>query len=238
GYLALQGEMFSAEEVAAINAGLSESAVGVTAALPITLQETYEFAYRAGVPFVKFLYDLDGFETVDSAWTELPVSSEHIIHPERYLARDMPAPVALNPLEAVLGEGWRLVDQDVFGEFLLRQHLGQQPLTAEAIDQAATGWGGGRYAVYNNPAEEVPVLVIRLAWDNAVHEREFSALYADYLEQRFGGAEQATVGDGRCWQADGAGCLFPAGGDSLIVRAPNLELATAVAEVQLNMSQP
>jgi hypothetical protein len=236
-YLALQGEMFSAEELAEITVGLSESATDVSAALPITLQETFEFAYMAGVPFVKFLYDLDGFDTVDGAWSELPASSEHIIHPERYLARDVPAPVALNPLENILGQGWRLADTDVFGEFLLRQHLGQQPLTAEAIDQAATGWGGGRYAVYHNVAEALPVLVIRLAWDNAEHEREFSALYADYLQRRFGGAEQATAGGGRCWLADGAGCLFKAGGDSLIVRAPTLELATAVAEVQINMSQ-
>ena len=237
-YLMLQPEAMSAEEIAEVNAGLSELATDVTAALPIPLQETFNFAYEAGVPFIQFLYDLGGYGTVDGAWSELPASSEQIIHPERYLARDIPSPVLLAPLNDVLGEGWRLVGEDAFGEFHLRQHLGRQPLPASAIDVAATGWGGGRYAVYQDENREIPVVVIRLAWDRAEDEDEFYELYADYLGRRYSGEEQAVSGDGRCWMTDGVGCLFRAGGDTLIIRAPSLELAEAAAEAQFNMSQP
>jgi hypothetical protein len=237
-HLVLQGGTMTAGEMAEVNAGLSELATDATAALPIPLQETFNFAYEAGVPFVQFLYDLDGYGTVDGAWSELPASSEQLIHPERYLARDMPAPVLLAPLNDVLGEGWRLAGEDTFGEFLLRQHLGRQPLANSAIDLAATGWSGGRFAVYQAENNEVPVVVIRLAWDREEDQNEFYELYVDYLVRRFGGEEQAVSNEGRCWMADGVGCLYRAGDDTLIIRAPSLELTEAVAEAQLNMSQP
>lgn len=237
-HLVLQEEAMPGEDVAAINSGLSESATDATAALPGTLQDTFEFAFTAGVPFVQYLYDQEGYQAVNLAWSELPASSEQIIHPERYLAQDMPVPVRLVSLSDVLGEGWRLVSEDAFGEFLLRQHLGRQPLSDAAIDLAATGWGGGRYAVYSNEDSEIPLVLLYLAWDTEEDEAEFSELYADYLERRYGGEERSVTGDGRCWLADGAGCLFSADGSTLVIRAPDLELATAAAQAQLNMSQP
>jgi hypothetical protein len=237
-HLMLQNETMTAAEKAEVNARLNELATETTAALPIPLQETFNFAYEVGVPFVQFLHDLDGYNTVDGAWSELPASSEQLIHPERYLARDMPRAVLLAPLSGILGEGWRLAGEDAFGEFYLRQHLGRQPLPTASIDLAATGWGGGRYAVYHNPDDEVPVVVIRLAWDRAEDQMEFNELYAEYLGLRYSGEEQAVASEGRCWMSDGVGCLYQAGDDTLIIRAPSLGLAEAAAGAQLNMSQP
>jgi len=240
-YLALAGETMPVDEAAEVRAGLSDSATDVTAALPTTLQELYAFGYAPGVPFIKALYDQGGFDAVDGAWRVQPVSSEQIIHPERYLTLDNPRPVALAPLTDLQGQGWRLVGSDTFGEFLLRQHLGRQPLTSGQIDLAATGWGGGRFAVYQSEDGASSLVVFRLSWDSVEDANQFAEVYADYLSRRYGGEEVAVDGGGRCWSADGpaggAGCFFQPGEESLVIRAPNLDLARAAAEVQLNMSQ-
>lgn len=232
----LVDEALSAEQADEVRAGLAAAASDATAALPIALQDMFEFAYSQGVPFVQTLYDQGGFALVDGAWRQLPVSSEQILHPERYLDLDMPVPVTLAPLDDSLGQGWRLVEEDTFGEFLLRQHLGRQPLTVGQIDLASNGWGGGRYAVYQGQDVDIPLVIIRLAWDSPEDANQFSEVYSDYLARRFGDDESSLEG-GRCWQADGVGCLFQVGTDSLVVRAPTLELAQVAAEPQLNMSQ-
>jgi hypothetical protein len=237
-YRLLVDDIMAAEQAEEVKAALADAATDVTASLPRPLQATFQFAYAQGVPFVQALYDEGGFALVDDAWRQLPISSEQILHPRRYLDQDKPAPVSLAPITASLGQEWQLVSQDVFGEFLLRQHLAQQPLAVGQIDLAATGWGGGRYAVYRAEGEERPVVVIRLAWDSADDASEFADLYAEYLALRFGDDESSLDGGGRCWQADSVGCLFQVGTDSLVVRAPGLALALAAAGPQLNMSQP
>lgn len=235
-YRLLADESLLAGQTDDIRAGLAAAASEDYASLPGPLQATFEFAYRQGVPFIQSLFDQGGFAQVDGAWRQLPVSSEQILHPQRY-PLDLPIAVSLAPMAATLGQEWRLVDEDVFGEFLLRQHLSGQPLTAGQIDLAATGWGGGRYAVYQS-SDDIPLLVIRLAWDSAEDAGEFADVYADYLAMRYGGEAISLDDDGRCWLADGAGCLFSAGGDSLVIRAPSLELAQVAADAQLSMSQP
>ena len=39
------------------------------------------------------------------------------MHPEKYLAHDMPVKLALNDLSATLGKDWKRADEDVNGEF-------------------------------------------------------------------------------------------------------------------------
>jgi hypothetical protein len=236
-YRLLADEIMSEEEADDVRAGLADAATDALAALPTSLQESFAFAYDQGVPFVQALYDQGGYALVDGAWRELPVSSEQILHPERYLTGEMPLPVSLASLGDSLGPSWRLVDEDTFGEFLLRQHLGRQPLTSGQIDLAATGWGGGRYAVFQSTDDEIPIVLLRLVWDSEEDADEFTEVYSDYLARRFGGEETALDG-GRCWQADGVGCLFQIGTDSVVVRAPTLELAQTAAGPQLNMNQP
>jgi hypothetical protein len=72
--------------------------------------------------------------------------------------------VALAPLADTLGDGWKLVDEDILGEFFLREYLDQQLATTLAR-RVAEGWGGDRYAVYWNEDESALVMAFRLVWD-------------------------------------------------------------------------
>lgn len=198
---------------------------------PPFLARQLEFPYVTGLEFVQALYTQGGYSAVDAAWENLPQSTEQIIHPERYLSGDEPQIVNLQPLTETLGLGWQRLDEDTLGEFYLREYLVQQ-LDAGVVDSAATGWGGDRYTVYWNEETEEIVMVLKLVWDTIADGEEFFAAYGDYPANLFGMAAAAQPDDGLCWQGTDVICLYQVGEVTMIVRAPDVETAAAVAAVQ------
>jgi hypothetical protein len=198
---------------------------------PPVLAHELEFPYLGGLEFVQALHDEGGFEAIDAAWRDLPQSTEQILHPQRYLDGDLPQLVTLSPLTDTLGAGWELADEDVLGEFYLREYLAQQ-LDDETVDLAATGWGGDRYAVYWNEANQAPVMVLKLVWDTPADVDEFAKLYPQYPERLMGSEAQAQASGGHCWSGADVICLYSSAGETLVVRAPDLDTAARVATVQ------
>jgi hypothetical protein len=127
---------------------------------PPVLINNLAFPYVSGSRFVGELYRAGGFAAIDAAWANPPQSTEQILHPERYRAGDAPQLVALAPLTDTLGVGWQQIEDNIMGEFILREYLDQQ-LPATTAARAALGWGGDRSAVYWNEATGV-VLALRL----------------------------------------------------------------------------
>jgi hypothetical protein len=223
-------DYFTEAEMAQIFAGMNQGNDNLLQNAPRVLRAGLEFPYSAGFEFVAALYREGGFDAIDAAWADPPRSTEHILHPQRYLAGDNPIPVTLAPLTATLGAGWELLDEDVLGEFYLRQYLLQQ-LSSQEVDVAATGWGGDQYAVYWNEATEQLVMVLRSVWDTETDREEFAAAYGRYAAQLTGAAEQPVAG-GRCWSGQEILCLYQEGSETLVVRAPDPTTASRVAAVQ------
>jgi hypothetical protein len=235
--LYLRSGYFTEDEVNEIFAEINTQEAGILDELPPIIVSSFTFPYDAGFNFVLDMYsggDLSAegdFANLEAIWDDLPQSTEQIIHPDRYRAGDDPIPVSLPPLTDTLGIGWQQLDDDVFGEFTLREYLKQQ-LTEEEGEQAATGWGGDRYTVYWNEAEAQLVMALRLAWDSNSDGAEFASLYPAYTAALFNGPS-TIQGDGECWQGSDAICLFHAGAESLIVRAPDVETAVRLqAQIQ------
>jgi hypothetical protein len=199
---------------------------------PPVLAHELEFPYVGGLAFVQSLYENGGFAAVDQAWQNLPQSTEQILHPDRYLAGDTPQIVALEPLTSTLGNGWQLVDEDSLGEFYLREYLSQQ-IDDNQLETAATGWGGDRYAVYWNEEVESTVMVLKLRWDTPADAEEFAAAYLNYPFRLFGVNAEGQEDGGLCWQGEYALCFYAPGDESLVVRAPDIEMAKTVAAQQL-----
>jgi len=164
---------------------------------PAVIQESLFFPYEAGLVFVNALYSEGGWDAVDAAYDDLPRSTEQILHRERY-PDDVPVEVTLPPLTDTLGSDWRLVDQDVLGEFGLQLYLGVQ-LSQADTEAAAEGWGGDRYAVYWREDESGFVLALRLVWDTPVDAVEFFTSYVEFAEARFGAGPARTEGEHRLW---------------------------------------
>ncbi len=198
---------------------------------PPIIASQLEFPYTSGLNFVQTLYDQGGFVAIDDAWKTPPQSTEQILHPDRYLAGDKPQLVTLEPLTDTLGLGWQLVDTDILGEFYLREYLSQQ-LDDDQVDEAATGWGGDRYAVYWNEEKQDVVLVLKLLWDTPSDGTEFSRAYVNYPARLLGSQAETQSDDGLCWQGNDVICLYESDGVSLVVRAPDLNTAADVVTVQ------
>ncbi len=168
---------------------------------PEIIRETLTFPYDAGLVFVSALFSNGGWSAVDAAYANPPVSTEQILHPERY-PDDAPQIITLPPLTDTLGSGWRLVDEDVMGEFALQLYLGVHVSPSDdgiTPEIAADGWGGDRYAVYWREDESGYVEVLRLAWDTPADAAEFFDAYSRFAENRFGHGPSRSEGDARLW---------------------------------------
>lgn len=100
------------------------------------------FPYVTGPDFVRALVEHGGNAAVDEAFRTRPTTSEHLMHPDRFLQGAPPASV---PQPAVDGELARL---GVLGELGLRTILGET-LDGAAAARAADGWGGDRFVTWS-----------------------------------------------------------------------------------------
>ncbi|MHC4922972.1 MAG: hypothetical protein ACYTG4_02700 [Planctomycetota bacterium] len=79
------------------------------------------FPYFNGAEFLRHVLPRleipEGKDALGVLYADPPVSSEQILHPEKYLGkRDLPATVTLPDLTKVLGEGWKKTDENTLGE--------------------------------------------------------------------------------------------------------------------------
>jgi len=137
---------------------------------PVILSETMIFPYLRGLVFCAHLTNDGGWKALDLAYREPPLSTEQIIHPEKYRTQpDPPTTIDLGTLDT--GCDWTELGRNVVGEMqlgvLLRNHGGKA---------AAAGWDGDRFAVFEGPKERLG-LVWLSTWDSDDEAREFARGY-------------------------------------------------------------
>ncbi|HYH57639.1 MAG TPA: hypothetical protein VD790_00265 [Thermoleophilaceae bacterium] len=152
--------------------------LGADTDLPPYLERSLVFPYSAGARFV------DAIGTWGPANRALrsrpPLSTEQVIHPEKYRAGEEPEPVRVESP----GPGWEEVSAGTIGEFdtveILRASAG--PLGAE---RAAAGWGGGAYALWAR--DDRRRLVVAWRWDTPRDAAEFVAALPRYVDETLDG---------------------------------------------------
>jgi hypothetical protein len=182
--------------------------------VPRVLTAAMVFPYVEGSAFVERAWRLGGWAEVDRCYRLPPVSSEQIMHPEKYFRGDPTEPIE-DPVEIVLPElpdgllpGARLIDADSLGELdigvLLSETVGRAKGRA-----AAAGWGGDRYAAYERRVEsgDGPLVICWLSvWDRPADAEEFFAAYAAVLDGKCRVPGRRLDRDGRLldWRGPGA----------------------------------
>lgn len=111
---------------------------------PAWIQQDLTFPYEHGLVFSGFLIGEGGLKGVDEAYLELPISSEQILHPEKYARSELPSEIP--KLTVALG-GWELFDEVTFGEWGIRMLL-LESLRPGEVTQAAAGWGNDTYRAF------------------------------------------------------------------------------------------
>jgi hypothetical protein len=153
-----------------------------TTGIPPFVVELQTWPYTAGLSFIQAMDRRGGTEAIDRAMESFPVSTEQVIHPERY-PNDAPTAVNVGDLGPELGPGWTDLDVMGVGEAFLSIMLGLRlpPITSEA---AAAGWDGGTYRAWSD-GEHVAI-VFSTVWDGPRDAAEFASATRQWLGSREG----------------------------------------------------
>jgi hypothetical protein len=184
-------------------AALLASASGATdqiARAPRSLREGLTFPFDQGLRWVTALQQRGGWAAVSAAFSKLPLSSEQILHLDKYDSYEAPIKVTIPSVEGLLGRGWSQIDDDVQGEWGYYSVLDEFLKAPDVSRTAAAGWGGDRYVVYQGPASTDVCLVLLSAWDTPADAREFADAYARRSALRYG-IQQGAIGP-RPWHTN------------------------------------
>lgn len=183
------------------------------------------FPYENGLSFVEYLYDQDGFASIDAAYDNLPLSTEQIMHPERY-PWDKPVEVSLKNLNETLGKNWSLLDKNIMGEWftyliLSKAYDPSHRLPDEQAKTASEGWGGDAYAIYYNEFSDELVFVLDIVWDTSLDADEFVVAISQYADLRWTPSTQQAENT-QWWKGqDTSVALFQKNSRTLWMIAPN-----------------
>jgi hypothetical protein len=159
---------------------------------PRVLRESLLFPYKQGMEWTSQVYRRGGWPLVSEAFKNLPQSTEQILHAEKYFARDAPVKINLPEIAGLLGKGWARLDYDVNGEWSYFQILDEYLRAEKESQQAVAGWGGDRFALYENRANRQVLLAQLTAWDTERDAAEFFDAYVKRTERRYKGAVADT----------------------------------------------
>lgn len=183
------------------------------AAAPRWLTQLLVFPYLRGMGFVARLRgDTGTWARVNAAYRSPPRSTEHILHPDKYLAGEAPVGVVLDTdrIGAAVG-AWTPMYDNVMGELQLALWLVELGVDKDSAAAAAAGWGGDRVVGFRSESGAI-LGVLASVWDSEAEAIEFAgtlerglavhhpALNASVREGKHGhfvcgveGAERITV---------------------------------------------
>lgn len=157
------------------DAGLGDiGGAGLPAGVPPFITELTLWPYSAGVAFMSALDARGGLTDIDGALTDLPPTTEQVMHPELY---PQPAPEApdIADRSAVLGPGWGDLDVMQVGEEWLRAMLRLALDPGDSAD-AAAGWNGGTYRAWTDGRDTA--VLLKTSWDTP----DDAAVFADAMD--------------------------------------------------------
>lgn len=208
------------------------SPANVAVGLPPALVASVRFPYTAGADFVGRLRRRGGWESVDKAFEDPPTTTEQILHPGKWLAREGGERVATPP-PGFLGPAWRRAPVVESGELDALVILAAG-VPADVAARAAKGWDGGAFSVYELPGpacegvcRDSNAAVVTYRWETPADAAEFVVAAQGYLAELVG---EERGGDGAFLVEEGAASVIGNGRATAIAFGPDEALATRLAE--------
>ncbi len=196
------GTVFTQDDIDVLQRPLADNKL---LSAPDIVQKTVLFPQREGADFVAELFGRQGagWPGVDEAYTKPPLSTEQVLHVDKYFGDEAPHVVTLPNISGRLGTGWTQVSNNVLGEFFIRSYL-EGHLDETQAAAAASGWGGDRYTLLSGP-EGQRLLLAMLNWDAFEDADEFVESYRVFagVKVREEDGTSEDIGDGaRKWVTD------------------------------------
>jgi hypothetical protein len=160
---------------------------------PLALSIPLMFQYTQGTRFVAEAWERGGWAGVDALYHDPPRSSQEIMEPELYFDhRTTPLDIEVKGYQGPFA-GWKKVDEDTFGELLLKIIFDRNlPTTSPALKIPAT-WRGDRMVALEK--DGVLTLVWLLAFHDPAAAHEFALDYRSILDDQKGPRHQHWIED-------------------------------------------
>jgi hypothetical protein len=176
----------------AMMSGATESGAGqypVFDNSPLYLRLTLVFPYTKGMLFQNAVFDRDGQKGFTEVFLKPPVSTQQILHPEKYFSGVKPTQPDLPHLQPHLPKGYKSLVGGSLGELehvvMLEQYSGKA-LAAEI----APHWRGCTFELLENKKAGRVVLLYAAEWDSEDAARQYFAAYRVQLSKKW---KQMTV---------------------------------------------
>ena len=180
----LVGDAFSPENVLSFSA-LAGATTLVSA--PDIVKYQLLMPYLDGMRFSQAIVKRKKWKGLNQVLARKPLSSEQILHPEKYLDREAPQAV-FTAYRPARGER---VHTGVVGEYYLNVLLKNGPDIADF----ASGWGGDLFSIYRDG--DARLLLWEAQWDTPQDCARFHADFRRFLESRFRVSFQDGANGGR-----------------------------------------
>ncbi len=191
GLVAADAAYFSliyAQEVGAVVDGAPVASL--PARVPAAVADVLAFPYEAGIEFVRTVVESGGIAGLDRAYGVAPLTTEDLLHPERWGLHDPHDPVGPSPLALT---GYRLHRTGTLGELGLRVLLAEAQ-TPGLVRQAVDGWGADHFATFTSGNDVAWVYLYR--GDSVEDTVEVAQAFLDLAAGAMNLNEPVAVGGG------------------------------------------
>ena len=114
---------------------------------PAIVRVTLVAPYVRGLQFIAAVQGRGGWPAVNNAHRRPPKTSEQVLHPNKYFAREPGEEITIPDHAAILAAGFERAAEETLGELELSVYLGQA-LPSGTDERAADGWAGDQLVVY------------------------------------------------------------------------------------------
>ena len=166
---------------------------------PLYLRMTLVFPYTKGMLFQHAVFERNGQAGFAELFQKPPVSTQQILHPDKYFAGLKPTEPALP--EPKLAKEYKGLVGGTLGE--LDHHVMlEQYSSKEEADELAPHWRGCTFNLMESKKAERVVLLYAVEWDTEDAARQYFVAYRRQLEKKW---KKTTIAAERPDSIDGMG---------------------------------
>jgi hypothetical protein len=190
---------------------------------PVALRVPMMFQYSQGVRFVAEAWKRGGWDAVDALYRDPPLSSQQILEPSLYFDhRTPPRRITLGGYQKRLKD-WKKVEDDTFGELLLKIVLERNLPPRSPAVRLAQNWAGDQMVILQKDGEIT--LIWMIAFCDSVSAQSFAATY-DGILSRLKGPRRAHAAE---TQEDAVLIAIGPAADDFAVLAPSVWQTTTIS---------
>ncbi len=159
---------------------------------PLYLRETLVFPYSQGLLFQNAVYERSKEKAFEEVFRKPPVSTQQILHPDKYFSGVQPTRPELPQLADA--HGYKRIAEGTMGE-LDHSILLKQYASAEDAASLSPHWKGGMYALMEHKSPERVVMLYAVEWEDAESASRYFRLYRQMLAKKWKHLTVDTEGD-------------------------------------------